>query len=226
MPSSKSLNSRERVLKAATALFAARGFHQTSTRDVARRARVNEITVFRLFKNKRELYLQVLDGSVQPIVRDWLYPILQSSDDAEQVFLSLAERLQDVMGTTFLRLFSYAALEQPELLRRHYHRYLSAFEEVLGRHIQSRIDADILRRLEPTLISHALVGIIAFDRIVGQFFSGGQLLGRHNAKQSAKAYTDIWLRGALASDAPARHSGRGERAPEVQPKTLTPAGSS
>jgi len=194
-------SSRERVLKAATALFAARGFHETSTRDVARKARVNEVTVFRLVKNKRELYLQVLDGKLGLTVPEWLRPTLQSSDDYDQVFLSLAERLEEFFDPVLLRLLFYAALESPELLRKCYRPRLVSFYEILGRHIQEQINNGILKNMDPILMGRALVGIVVYHQIVCQLLGGCDFPG--NVQGSAKAYTDIWLHGALAQTTPA-----------------------
>jgi len=87
------LSTRERVLRAATLLFAAKGFEGTSTRDVARRAKVNESTIFRLFKNKQGLYLCILDGKMGLSAPEWLNTALRSSEDPEKALRKPAARL-------------------------------------------------------------------------------------------------------------------------------------
>ena len=211
--SAKALSSREKVIRAATVLFAAKGFQGTSTRDVARKARVNEITIFRQFKNKQDLYLQVLDSKMGASVPEWLVPALQSSNDPEKAFLSLAEHLEKLFDPIFLRLLFYAALEKPELLRKRYRPHLLYFYEILAEHIRERIDSEILRDVEPLLMGRALVGMIAYHRIVCELLGGYDSLGC-NVEGSAKMYTDIWLFGASAWGAPARQH-RSERPPEV-----------
>lgn len=219
--STKALSSREKVVRAATTLFAARGFGGTSTRDVARKARVNEVTVYRLFKNKQDLYLQVLDREMGLKEPEWLLPVLQSSDDPEKAFLSLAENLEELFDPVFLRLLFYAALEKPGLLRKRYRPSLVSFYEILGRQVQERIDSEILRDVEPMLMGRALVGMIAYHQIVCELLGGPDFLGR-NAEGAADVYTDIWLRGALAWEAPARQN-RTER-PLVQSEVSAPDG--
>jgi len=196
-------NSHARVLKAATALFAAKGFHQTSTREVARKARVNEITIFRHFKNKQELYLQVLNSKLGLMVPESLIPLLQSFGNSEEVFLSLAEHLQQLLDPVFLRLVFYAALEKPELLKKCYSPRLISFHEILGEHMRERIDGGVLRNLDPMLMGRALVGIIAYQQILSQLL-GGRDSPEFGSSDPAKTYIDIWLRGALQPDAPAR----------------------
>ena len=50
---------RERILAAALDLFSRSGFAAVGTRAIAQAAGVNEVTLFRLFGSKRELYIEV-----------------------------------------------------------------------------------------------------------------------------------------------------------------------
>jgi len=193
---------RARVLKAATALFAAKGFHETSTREVARKARVNEITIFRHFKSKQELYLQVLNSKLGLMVPESLIPLLHSSGNSEDVFLSLAEHLEHLLDPVFLRLVFYAALEKPELLKKCYSPRLMSFHQILGEHMRERIAGGVLRNVDPMLMGRALVGIIAYQQILSQLLGGGSQ--GSDSPNPARTYMDIWLRGALQADSPAR----------------------
>jgi len=206
-PSARVLHSRARVLKAATALFAAKGFHETSTREVARKARVNEVTIFRLFKSKQELYVQVLNSKLGMMVPESLIPLLQSSPDSEEVLISLAEHLQKLLDPVFLRLVFYAALEKPELLKKCYSPRLISFHEILCEHMRQGIDGGVLRNLDPMLMGRALVGVIAYQQILSQLLGGGSSPER-NPHNSAIAYMDIWLHGAL------KPTGRSRRQPD------------
>lgn len=49
-------NARDRILNAALETFAEKGFTGATTREIARRARVNEVTIFRQFKTKKALF--------------------------------------------------------------------------------------------------------------------------------------------------------------------------
>jgi len=205
----KTLSSRERVLRAATLLFAAKGFEGTSTRDVAKKAKVNEITIFRLFKNKQDLYLHILDNKMGLSAPDLLNPALCSSEDPEEAFLALAERLEKAFDPIFLRLFFYAALEKPELLRKRYGSSLGSLYEVLGRHIGERIRSRVLRDIDPMLMGRALVGMIAYHRILSDLL-GGAVPARTDDDTFARIYTDIWLFGTSSWKSPGRQQ-RAER---------------
>lgn len=225
MPSAqpnRARSTREKVMRAATILFAAKGFVGTSTRDVARRARVNENTIFRLFKNKQNLYLHILDSKMGVSTPEWLNSALCSSEDPEQAFLAVAERLEEIFDPIFLRLFFYAALEKPELLRKRYGSSLGCLYEILGRHIGERIQSQVLRDIDPMLMGQALVGMIAYHRILRELLGGGDPL-KTGSEPSAKVYTEIWLFGTSSWKAPGRQQ-RTEQRLEPLPasETLSP----
>lgn len=61
--SSQSHSARQRLIQAALELFAAQGVSGTTTRQIAEKAEVNEVTLFRHFGNKHGLLLAVLEES-------------------------------------------------------------------------------------------------------------------------------------------------------------------
>ena len=100
--------SRQRLIQAALGLFAAQGITETTTKQIAEEAEVNEATLFRQFGNKNGLLLAVLEeGEIfqrlsQALIRE---VDQQEPDTLEQVLLDYA--------TAFLR-----SLDQvPELVR-------------------------------------------------------------------------------------------------------------
>ena len=185
-------------------LFADKGFQGTSTRDVAQKARVSETTLFRLFKHKQDLYLQVLDQNMTARSAERLLPNPQSSDDLE-VFVSVAERLEELFDPIFLRLLFYAALERPDLFRKRCLPSLISLYELLATHIRARIASQILRDIDPVLMSRAFVGMIAYHRILCELLNDADSSGC-DVEGAAHVYTDIWLRGALAWGTPARQN--------------------
>lgn len=58
---------KERILEAATQLFASRGFSGTSTREIARLAEVNETSLFRHFPRKQDLFWAALQSRFERV---------------------------------------------------------------------------------------------------------------------------------------------------------------
>ncbi|MFF3395627.1 TetR/AcrR family transcriptional regulator [Streptomyces sp. NPDC002669] len=69
----KKLQTRHRLLAAATELFAGRGFDQVSVAEIAEAAEVSKMTVFNYFASKEDLVLSPMEehvGDVARVVRD------------------------------------------------------------------------------------------------------------------------------------------------------------
>ncbi len=86
--------SRARILEAATALFAAQGFHATTIRDIAARAGVNVAAVNYHFRSKDELHALVVDTALSR----WSAEIIVAEDldrgsSLETVLRSIVEAL-------------------------------------------------------------------------------------------------------------------------------------
>jgi len=56
----KSSTQKEKIVAAASQLFARQGYHGTSTREIARLADVSENTIFRHFDRKEDLFWSAL----------------------------------------------------------------------------------------------------------------------------------------------------------------------
>jgi AcrR family transcriptional regulator len=99
-------SARQRLIQAAIELFVAQGVAETTTRQIAESAEVNEVTLFRHFGNKQGLLLAVIEeAAVFDQLGETLVQRASQSDDLGQV-------LRDY-GNAFLE-----ALEQvPEMVR-------------------------------------------------------------------------------------------------------------
>ena len=108
----------ETILQAAMMLFAEKGFSATTTRELAQRAEVNEVTLFRHFRSKTELYHQILEEIRR------LYPPLLAADEVagtdpeiliHDFCLATLRRMNE--APHLLRLMLYAMLEEVDEIR-------------------------------------------------------------------------------------------------------------
>ncbi len=88
---SSSQHQREMLLEAATAEFAVNGFEMTSIQKIASAAGVSKAKVFYYFENKEDLYAQVLDQALRPLLAP-LESVPQASS-AESYWTSLKSGL-------------------------------------------------------------------------------------------------------------------------------------
>jgi len=98
-------NTGERILEAAIRVFGRDGVSGATTREIARSARVNEVTLFRHFKNKDELLRQV---------------VLQCSKRYEHVFADAPFETQADLRRTvqnFASLYARMLLDNEDFVR-------------------------------------------------------------------------------------------------------------
>ncbi|WP_204102054.1 MULTISPECIES: TetR family transcriptional regulator [Spirulina sp. CCY15215] len=102
----QSLSTRDRLIQAALELFVSQGISNTTTRQIANLAEVNEVTLFRHFGNKHGLLLAVIEES--PTFVNLGKTLLQGFEPSESGKLSLKEYAS----------YNLHSLEQmPELFR-------------------------------------------------------------------------------------------------------------
>ncbi len=90
------LSARDRIIEAAYKLFSERGYHGTTTREIARAASVSEVTLFRIFGTKEALFEEVLKA--KSIIPD-LVAMLNELDHRElkDLLYSLAKKIYSTL---------------------------------------------------------------------------------------------------------------------------------
>src|ERR1035441_6066857 len=164
-----------RILATATDLFARFGYNGVSTRDIASAAQVNEVTVYRHYPRKHDLYIAVLESELQQmhLRGDLLAGIAEASDGATtraRTFELLNKTLMN--KPEVLRLLQYSALELNEdfdpLVRRH----LGQLVEVTAHYLEPWIKRDELRCANAKTVILTLIGIVISHNIVQRVFLG------------------------------------------------------
>ncbi len=132
---------RKAILKAASELFAKKGFFQTTTEEISAKAKIADGTLFNYFPTKDDLALFFLDELLIGLI-EWFQQEerLQSAPLAERLFAIIhqhIERLspyQDFVGAVYLRALQPASKLHPlSLPSQAYNlRYLRFIREVLS----------------------------------------------------------------------------------------------
>jgi AcrR family transcriptional regulator len=119
-PVQKSSGTEKAILEAAIVLFAEKGFSATTTRQIAQAAGVNEVTLFRHFRSKQELFHKILEEIKR------LYPPLieerqAEAADPQQIITDFCRFTlrRMVQAPHLVRLMLYAMLDEVHELREH-----------------------------------------------------------------------------------------------------------
>ncbi|MCC0177885.1 TetR family transcriptional regulator [Waterburya agarophytonicola K14] len=90
-------STKARLIEAALDLFAEKGVTETTTKAVAERAQVNEVTLFRNFGNKYRLLLAVLQDSA--VFAKLVHALVERADSKDNVADFLQEYAQESLRT-------------------------------------------------------------------------------------------------------------------------------
>ncbi len=164
-----------RILASAAGMFADFGYNGVSTRDIAAAAGVNEVTIYRHYPRKRDLYVAVLDAELQQVKLrgDWLARIAEAQDART----ALARTFELITATLsnrrdLLRLMQYCSLEMGDdidpLLRKH----LGELVEVIARYLEPWVTKGELRCSSAKTLVLSLISIILSHRTLHRLFAG------------------------------------------------------
>ena len=132
---------RRAILEAALALFAEKGFYQTTTKAISRKARIAEGTLFNYFQTKEDLALyffeQELAGILEWYRRDKHILAAPLPEKLFAIVHHLLDRLgpyEDFIGAVYLRALQPASKLSPLSLQSQENnlRYLRFVRDILG----------------------------------------------------------------------------------------------
>ena len=151
---------RTLILEAAARLFAEKGFHRTTTRDIAEGADVSEGTLYNYFENKDEMLMGIMTLLVEaqhltihfsdglPVdARDFLSAMLQNRREMVE---QSGPMLQSVLSEI---------LVNPDLRQRYYQELVLPALSLLTEHLQARSQMGQIRPVDPALTARILIGL-------------------------------------------------------------------
>jgi AcrR family transcriptional regulator len=133
---------QEKILRVALELFSTRGFYETTTRQISRKAGVAEGTLFNYFRSKEDLALYFFEQEVQGII-DWFQgeKALKDASVVEQLFAIVNRHLErmapyeEFIGAVYLRALQPVSKLHPMSLATQSLnlRYLRFIRDILAR---------------------------------------------------------------------------------------------
>ncbi|MGD9895589.1 MAG: TetR/AcrR family transcriptional regulator [Candidatus Methylacidiphilaceae bacterium] len=191
--------SRDKIIAAATSLFAAGGFKGTTTRMIAELAQVNEALIYRHFPNKQGLYAAIIEKKIQTLT-----PLLRRLERAPEASESPATVLREIARAMFasveddpqfLRIFYFSGLEGHDLSAMFFETYIQKFNQCLGSYIHSKCREGVFRRIDPLLAARAFTGLIRHYLVVQTLFP--ETLREFDAEKEIDGLVDLFLHGVV-----------------------------
>jgi AcrR family transcriptional regulator len=152
----------QRILDAATRVFARQGVSGATTRAIARAARVNEVTLFRYFKNKGELLRQVVRHKSLRYEHIFAEAPFDTPDDVRRTVEAFAAAYVRMLveNEEFVRTFFGEINRHLELCRRLFESSDSARNKLIAYLASAQKRRLVRRKTDITTATDALTGML------------------------------------------------------------------
>lgn len=151
---------RSQILEAAADLFAEKGFHRTTTRDIARAVGVSEGTLYNYFENKEDLLMAIMSKLVEDQQLENRLSVYFMNDPRDLLVTIFNERREFVnQNRAMLQSTLSEILVNPALRQRYYLEMIMPVIQLLEEHLFSRIADDQLKKMDVKYLSRFVISI-------------------------------------------------------------------
>ncbi len=188
---------RARILDAAVGTFAAIGFRASTISSIAHSAGVNEVTVYRYFPKKRQLYWEALDYKLRnsDLIDLLVDTMTNATGPAQFLELVLTRSIEELsQDPTLARLLNFTVLELDRERALLFKTYLGPVMQVLTSRIEAWTRQGKIRPANSEAIAVAMIGLIISHYTLHQLF-GFTPQAHLSPHQLATQYADICVAG-------------------------------
>jgi len=152
---------RHEIVREAIRVFSQKGYHQTKIVDITGSLKISTGTFYLYFKNKRELFIEVIDDVFQNIVGEAAAAIKGETDFLERlkirgrVFYKNYTRYSEILNQLRAEMASEEQWPAKKIKKIYHDLTRPVIQE-----IQEAVDAGIIRKVDPDLTAYALTGQI------------------------------------------------------------------
>jgi AcrR family transcriptional regulator len=154
---------RRQILMGAAQVFAEKGYHKATTKEIAQTAGISEGTIYNYFANKRELLLAMIELLALQSLKS-IITTQPPADPKEFLTLIMCDRYQLAQERGYLiapiiaEIFTDADLREAV-----YQQIVMPIASYLEQYMQAHMDAGRFRRLDPLVVTRAFVGAILLN---------------------------------------------------------------
>jgi len=154
-------DTRERILKAARATFGSRGFAGTTTREIAKKAGVNEVTVFRHFKSKQALFASAV-AEMLPLPDIMEQVSFDGDFTPDEMIRHNVETVLEILKANkhLFMIIIGEGWRHPKLRRSMADSGIETGVQFLSENLEGLMRRGILRKMDPDVAARALIGMV------------------------------------------------------------------
>lgn len=177
---------REEILQTSLHLFAEKGFHGTSMRDIARTANITEGLIYHYFASKRDLFRAIIEEySFLPLLRS--LPALAEQLDLRALLIVLARGFFDVLrqNRELTRLLLQEVQVFPEEKEAFFADAVGRSTAELAQILQQRMSDRARRQVDANVAAR-----LFFNSLLAYFVEQEILGGKHFLPMEESVYVD------------------------------------
>ncbi len=188
---------RRRLLEAGLKLISARGYLGATTKDIAKKAGVAELTLFRHFSSKDQLFQEGINSYTFLPALKGLMPGIKELEYREALLL-IAEKF---LGRLYerrdlIRIMHSEMHLYPASVKGIYHNFIGGVYKTLATYFKDLQDSGVLRDFDPEYGARAFLGMFF------SYFTVRELLRKGakspDEKKVISEFVDIFVRGTAA----------------------------
>jgi len=158
---------RNQILDAAATVFAEKGFHRASTKEIAKTAGVSEGTIYNYFESKQDLLIGIMGhmAEVETLPEEFMEAL---KGDVRDFFIAMfhnrmghMEQAQEMMQAILPEV-----MVNPKLRERFYQQFVLRLAKLLEQYVEARIDLGHIRPVDARAVQSMIIGLLIF-RILG-----------------------------------------------------------
>lgn len=188
-------DTKERLLHATFNLISEKGYLGATTREMAQRAGVTELTLFRHFGSKEKLFEEVLKRYTFLPKLKGLLPELMKMSYKESLWI-LGERFVETLKErkSLVRIMLSEINLYPEKIKDVYSSFINELISVLAGYFRYLQGKKVTRHFSPEMAARAFLGMI-FSYFLSEEIMTGRVIDNNEVKLMLKEFISIFMGG-------------------------------
>jgi AcrR family transcriptional regulator len=195
----KKPETREKLLDTTLDLISAKGYLGTTTREIAQKAGVTELTLFRHFGSKEQLFEEVLKKyTFLPRLKE-LLPDLEYIP-YESALRTLGIRFLETLieRKSMVRIMLSEINVYPDKTKEVHSRFISEMRQTLAGYFRSLRKRNILRPVSPEIAARAFLGMI-FSYFMAEAIIRNRSIVKKEREKIIGEFVDMFVHGTMKS---------------------------
>jgi len=194
----KSVDKHNKIILAATKVFAKKGFFNARISDIAKEAKVADGTIYLYFNNKFDILISVLEEEIGKIIEQIENAIEDETDPEKMLTIFIEKHLTAMKQNKNLAEVIHIELRQSDRLIKEYRNTsFKQYIDVISRIIEHGQEQGVYRLdILPDIAKRAFFG--ALDEVTRVWTTPGNV--RYSVEETAEQIISLFLRGMLKQD--------------------------